>query len=561
MVVSYFRDLFCAEGCDVEATCQILDCLGPPLEDADYAFLDEPFSVLEIRKVVFSLSGDKAPGLDGLNAYFYQKNWLKVVLNKIISPFQSAFVFGRVIFDNILITQEMVHAINSHKSGKVGWAALKLDMAKAFDRVDWHYFESVMFHFNFPPRGIRQGDPLSPYLFILCAEGLSALLRNKQDAGFLNGIAIARSAPAISHLFFADDSLVFCAANRTSCSALQEVFDTYSRASGILKIGPLSVNIWVFLNVSLGLSILRGWSGKCFSRAGKEVLLKAIIQAIPAYAMACFRLPVKLCKGIEAVMARFWWGSAGIFLVRPSPFLSYFINSSGDWDISKLATCFGENMVSEILNVPVSGLQDKDEIIWEHDSSGVFTVKSAYHLAFSHHDLPSPSSLTNSKKFWTKIWTSKIPPKVKELDKDYVGIFCCFLWALWNQRNNLFHNKFYPQPYDIYDWSVDFFFKYLDVQQASSPYSTQQVDLLALPDLPAAASIQLFTDAAIDSTRKRFSIGVVVLNSSNQVIAGFAKPFAGSPMVVEAKAILQAMQWVSCIHLPVDVLKTDWTDP
>uniref|UniRef100_A0A803P1Z0 Uncharacterized protein n=1 Tax=Cannabis sativa TaxID=3483 RepID=A0A803P1Z0_CANSA len=64
-----------SDGSDADAISLILDCLGPPLEEWDYAFLDEPFLLKEVRKALFNLSGDKAPGLDGLNAYFYQKNW------------------------------------------------------------------------------------------------------------------------------------------------------------------------------------------------------------------------------------------------------------------------------------------------------------------------------------------------------------------------------------------------------------------------------------------------------------------------------------------------------
>ncbi|XP_060964491.1 uncharacterized protein LOC133033588 isoform X2 [Cannabis sativa] len=95
--------------------------------------------------------------------------------------------------------------------------------------------------------------------------------------------------------------------------------------------------------------------------------------------------------------------------------------------------------------------------------------------------------------------------------------------------------------------------------QIEESLETLKVDMLDLHGLPAGVSLQLFTDAAIDTSRKRYSIGAVVMNSSNQVIAGFVKPFEGcvSPVIAKAKAILQALQWVTCIHLPVDVLKTD----
>uniref|UniRef100_A0A803PUR1 Uncharacterized protein n=1 Tax=Cannabis sativa TaxID=3483 RepID=A0A803PUR1_CANSA len=63
------------DGCDAEATSRILDCLGPSLEDPKIDFLAQPFTTQEVKKAIFDLSGDRAPGLDGLNAYFYQKNW------------------------------------------------------------------------------------------------------------------------------------------------------------------------------------------------------------------------------------------------------------------------------------------------------------------------------------------------------------------------------------------------------------------------------------------------------------------------------------------------------
>jgi hypothetical protein len=75
--------------------------------------------------------------------------------------------------------------------------------------------------------GIRQGDPLSPFLFILCVDVFSRMITNKQDQNLLNGIAIAQTAPKISHLFFADDSIIFCKANKAEANQLKEVFEEY----------------------------------------------------------------------------------------------------------------------------------------------------------------------------------------------------------------------------------------------------------------------------------------------------------------------------------------------
>ncbi|XP_074306594.1 putative mitochondrial protein AtMg01250 [Silene latifolia] len=120
--------------------------------------------------------------------------------------------------------------------------AIKLDMAKAYDRVEWGFLRQVLITMGFdrgwtervmecvstvtfsvllngipseefqPTRGLRQGDPLSPYLFILCAEALSNLMRRAVEANSIHGIRIARNAPAISHLLFADDSIFFARA-------------------------------------------------------------------------------------------------------------------------------------------------------------------------------------------------------------------------------------------------------------------------------------------------------------------------------------------------------------
>lgn len=83
-----------------------------------------------------------------------------------------------------------------------------------------------------PSKGIHQGDLLSPYLFLLCAEGLSALIKALVARGNMKGVPMRRGAPILSHLFFVDDNLIFCKASLEECDALQKVLQVYEKASG-----------------------------------------------------------------------------------------------------------------------------------------------------------------------------------------------------------------------------------------------------------------------------------------------------------------------------------------
>lgn len=84
----------------------------------------------------------------------------------------------------------------------------------------------------YPSRGIRQGDPLSPYLFILCVEGLSALFRKYEDQKWIQGIKVCRHAPRISHMLFADDSYLYCKANEEDAMRVLNLLQTFDKASG-----------------------------------------------------------------------------------------------------------------------------------------------------------------------------------------------------------------------------------------------------------------------------------------------------------------------------------------
>ena len=189
-------------------------------------------------------------------------NRLKNVLSIIVSENQSAFNKGRFITNNVLVAFETMHHISQKKSGRVGEMALKLDMSKAYDRVKWTCLENIMRKMGVhqkmievimrcitnvtyyiringqtrgrivSSRGLHQGDPLSPYLFLFCVEGLSALLHHAAMRQAIHCVAVYRRAPRISHLFFADDSLVFCRASLEECNELQCIFTVYEAASG-----------------------------------------------------------------------------------------------------------------------------------------------------------------------------------------------------------------------------------------------------------------------------------------------------------------------------------------
>ena len=83
-----------------------------------------------------------------------------------------------------------------------------------------------------PSRGIRQGDPLSPYIFILCMEFLGQLIEGKCSEKLWNPVKASRSEPSFSHLFFANDLVLFAKANQANCIAIREVLDTFCEKSG-----------------------------------------------------------------------------------------------------------------------------------------------------------------------------------------------------------------------------------------------------------------------------------------------------------------------------------------
>ncbi|XP_060964534.1 uncharacterized protein LOC133033601 [Cannabis sativa] len=305
--------------------------------------------------------------------------------------------------------------------------------------------------------------------------------------------------------------------------------------------------------------------------------------------------------------------------------------------MDRLRSCFDDSTINDILNVPFSGLEGKDEQIWGRESLGLFSVKSAYHLALESRDIPSTSSSFELKSFWARIWHAYIPPKVKHfvwrivsnsvpvavllsqrhiissplcplcknspetvmhallecsrarkawkasdfahfylqnnhldiiqflsnvfssLDKGSADLLMCFMWTIWNQRNNVFFNRFALHPKDMFAWCQSFLLQYLDAGQTRFIPSSQGDQSPSDMDRCPPGRYKVFTDAAIDTGKQVFSLSVVVKNDSDQVIVGLVKPITGiiTPVIAEAKVVSLAMAWTKMINLPVHVLFSD----
>lgn len=199
-----------------------------------------------------------------------------------------------------------------------------------------------------PKRGIRQGDPLSPYLFVICAKGLSGLLRRSEALDQLHGIKICKEAPSIHHLLFADDRFLFARGSLEECVQIRQLLRAYEVVSdqavnfekscvafstnltkvdqqvladcvGVQRVSHhdkylrLPVFVWKSKKQTFACvkdriwKKLHGWRGDLLSTVGRELLIKIVAQSLPMYSMQCFLLPKTFCAELNMMLAKFWW--------------------------------------------------------------------------------------------------------------------------------------------------------------------------------------------------------------------------------------------------------------
>ncbi|GKU89304.1 hypothetical protein SLEP1_g3458 [Rubroshorea leprosula] len=450
----------------------------------------------EIRSIVFQLGAFKAPGVDGFSGCFYQQHWdmvgpdvckavrhffdhsfmpremnkTRIVLVPKIQNPEFAFIPGRAIQDNILIAHEAFHRLQLKKSGKHNVLALKLDIRKAYDSVDWHCLESILKAHGFcekwtqmvmqcvstvsytigingnqtpffaPQRGLRRGDPLSPYLYLFIADILSRLLLTATAEKKISGYKIRRRSPTISHLLFADDSLVFCRATAQEQQDEKKVcwvgWDrlTQSKHDGgmgfkdlhCFNIAMLARQAWRILQNpnALWVRVLKSlyFPNSSFFDARKG--------SHPSWAWSSILHGRNLVQlgarwnvgnGQDILIYHDKWvptlpGFKVTSLPTNNSVFSYvcdLFDDHGDWAAPKLNQLFSSEECWEILKIPTGSCCDS--FIWHYDRYGRFSVKSAYLLAIhtSQETHPNHVNPTFSSAEWKHLWKLKVPPKIR----------------------------------------------------------------------------------------------------------------------------------------------------
>jgi len=303
---------------------------------------------------------------------------LKSVISKLIGPAQASFIPGRLSIDNIVVVQEAVHSMR-RKKGRKGWMLLKLDLEKAYDRIRWDFLEETLQAAGLssgwtrrimecvanpamsllwngektesfkPARGLRQGDPLSPYLFVLCMERLCQLIDFEVGNKNWKPINLSRGGPKISHVCFADDLILFAEASVVQIRVIRRVLERFCLSSG-QKVSLEKSKIFFSNNVSrdmerlitaesgigstrdlgkyLGMPILQkrinkatygevlekvnsrltGWKSRTLSLAGRITLTKAVLSSIPVHSMSSIILPASTLESLDKVSRTFLWG-------------------------------------------------------------------------------------------------------------------------------------------------------------------------------------------------------------------------------------------------------------
>ncbi|XP_026384646.1 uncharacterized protein LOC113280206 [Papaver somniferum] len=327
----------------------------------------------------------------------------------------------------------------NHNDKVEGTAAIKLDMSKAYDKLEWSFLEKVLRKMGLaenwiklinqcvstvsyfvllngsptgffqPERGLRKGEPLSPYLYIICVEALSSYIDNLQRNGTLRGIKVCKKAPEMTHLLFADDSLLrripehrkVLLANIREIQS-RDLGEKYLGTPTVFKAYKIQTHIGILQAVDAKITV---WIHKLLSQAARTTLVKHIGQAIPLFQMGAFLIPKHLCRKMDAHLCKFWWGET----LDPKDRKLHLLG----WDIlcsPKYEGGLGSRK-AEINNLAMLA-RNVWKIIENHDCMLAKILKASY---FPRTDF------LNAKCADKCSWTWKCLHTIKELIKPFIS--------------------------------------------------------------------------------------------------------------------------------------------
>ncbi|KAJ0941167.1 putative RNA-directed DNA polymerase [Helianthus annuus] len=305
-------------------------------------------------------------------------NRLKPIFGKLISHTQSAFVGSRNILDGPLIVSEVVSWAKKYKTKVL---IFKVDFAKAYDTLNWKFLIRVLGYMKFPAkwikwvssclksgkgsvilngsptgefvykRGLRQGDPLSPSLFIIALEVLDMIMKRAEALGLISGIKLPNGGPVLTHLSYADDVMFLCEWSVKNAENINRLLRCFSLLTGlnvnlqkskVFGVGTSDVEIeevagilkcgigefpFLYLGLPIGANMkrkkhwepvikrfqkrLNGWKAKTLSFAGRVTLAKSVLGSLSSYFLGIFKAPKVVLNKLEGIRRSFVWGQVG----------------------------------------------------------------------------------------------------------------------------------------------------------------------------------------------------------------------------------------------------------
>ncbi|GKV38927.1 hypothetical protein SLEP1_g46780 [Rubroshorea leprosula] len=305
-------------------------------------------------------------------------NRLKSVVAEIVSETQSAFVGGRQLVDSVLVLNEVVDEIKTKKQPAF---VFKADFEKAYDCVDWSFLDWMMESLSFGTKwrgwireclsttrisvlvngsptkefemgkGLRQGDPLSPFLVLMIAEGLQGLVQRAVKEGMLHGIEIGKKGLSVSLLQFADDTIIMGRADTENIRMVKDILKWFELMSGLRinfsKSSVFGYNVsekWLkgsagmlhcrvgkahFLYLGLPANEKFGnkklwelvvnkfraklavWKAATLSFEGRLILLNSVLSTLPIFYMSLYLLPNSVLEELIRIQRNFLWGGTG----------------------------------------------------------------------------------------------------------------------------------------------------------------------------------------------------------------------------------------------------------